>query len=292
MIGRAALFTPANIPGMINATVAVGSDSIIFDLEDSVPLEEKDAARILLREALKSLDFLKEKKVIIRVNEPTTDFFDADIAEVVPLGNYPLILPKASVASIVTADKKLKKIEGNYGLDYQVSLIPTIETPLGIESVNEILKSSGRITGVNFGAEDFTTEMGVARLFEDNQLLYARSRIAIAARAADVEAMDTPFPDIDDIEGLKKEATIARQLGFTGKMAIHPSQIDTIHGIFTPPQQEIDNALKIVKAFAEAEKVGKGAVVVDGKMVDLPVFRRAQMVLRKSGMLAWDKLND
>ncbi len=289
MIGRTALFTPANTPARINATVAIRSDSLVFDLEDSVSTEEKDAARILLREALKSLDFLQGRNILVRVNDPSSDYFIQDISEIVPLGNFPLIIPKASEANLFKAEKQLIALEAERELNYKIPLIPLIETPSGVEAVNEILKASSRINGVVFGAEDFTSAMGIPRTKDVAQLLYARSRIAIAARIADIEAMDTPFPDVDDIEGLREETRSARLLGFTGKQAIHPSQIEIIHEIFTPTLEEIENARKIVEAFTEKE--GKGVITVDGKMVDKPVFKRAQIILEKAKMFSGNSRN-
>ncbi len=289
MIGRTALFTPANTPARINATVAIRSDSLVFDLEDSVSTEEKDAARILLREALKSLDFLQGRNILVRVNDPSSDYFIQDISEIVPLGNFPLIIPKASEANLFKAEKQLIALEAERELNYKIPLIPLIETPSGVEAVNEILKASSRINGVVFGAEDFTSAMGTPRTKDVTQLLYVRSRIAIAARIADIEAMDTPFPDIDDIEGLREETRSARLLGFTGKQAIHPSQIEIIHEIFTPTLEEIENARKIVEAFTEKE--GKGVITVDGKMVDKPVFKRAQIILEKAKMSSGNSRN-
>lgn len=290
MIGRTALFTPANTPAAINATVAIKSDSLVFDLEDSISNEEKDAARILLREALKNLDFLKERSILVRVNDPSTDYFIEDISEIVPLGNFPLIIPKASEVSVIQAEKQLQALEAKIAIKYQAPLIPVIETPLGVESVHQILKASSRIIGIVFGAEDFTSAMGIPRTQDVTQLLYARSRVAIAARIAQIESLDTPFPDIDDIEGLREETSSARQLGFTGKQAIHPSQIEIIHEVFTPTAKEIEDAQKIVEAFTE--KQGKGVITVNGKMVDKPIFRRAQMILGKSKTFSGDWLND
>jgi citrate lyase subunit beta / citryl-CoA lyase len=290
MIGRSASFTPANSPSRINATVAIKSDSLVFDLEDSVSPEEKDSARILLREALKSLDFLKGRSVLIRVNDPATDLFADDINEIVPLGRFPLIIPKASETAIYEANIRLDALEAKFGLKNKTPLIALIETPQGVESVNDILKASDRIIGVLFGAEDFTSAMGIPRTKEVSQLLYARSRISIAARVADIEALDTPFPDIDDVDGLRREALSARQLGFTGKQAIHPSQISIIHEVFSPTPDEIENARKIVAAFNE--KGGTGVISVDGKMVDKPVFQRAQMLLKKSQIYVGNGAND
>jgi citrate lyase subunit beta / citryl-CoA lyase len=292
MIGRSALFTPANVPNRINSVVAIQSDSMIFDLEDSVPPDEKDAARILLREALLDLDFLRTKNVLIRVNESTTGYFDEDIEELVRLGDYQLIIPKASVKGILAAAAKLSAIESKLGLDSQTSIVPLIETPSGVEQINEILRSSKRIVAVLFGAEDFRAEMGITRSREGEELMYARSRLSVAGHAAEIEVIDTPFTDLDDLDGLKAECCLARQLGFSGKQAIHPSQIDTIHRVFSPSASEISSAMKILKATEEAGKLGKGAFVVDGKMVDEPVIKRARMVLKKATISRQGSPND
>jgi len=282
MIGRSAIFMPANIPSMINSAVVLHSDSIVFDLEDTIPLEEKDSARILLREAFKSLDFIREKNILIRVNNPSTAYFDEDIKEIVPLGDYPLVIPKVDLSNMSIVNEKLERIESEYKLNYQVPIAPLVETAFGIEYINQILKSSERIIAVFWGAEDFTADMGIARTPEGSELWYSRSKLTIAAHIAGVEVIDTPFTDIKNLAGLRKDAAVAKQLGFTGKAAIHPSQIDVINEVFSPSQEEIEYSLRVVKAFTEGKKEGKGVVLENGRMIDKPVVTRAKLILKKA----------
>jgi len=282
MIGRSAIFIPANIPSMINSAVVLHSDSIVFDLEDTIPLEEKDSARILLREAFKSLDFIREKNILIRVNNPSTAYFDEDIKEIVPLGDYPLVIPKVDLSNMSIVNEKLERIESEYKLNYQVPIAPLVETAFGVEYINQILKSSERIIAVFWGAEDFTADMGIARTPEGSELWYSRSKLTIAAHIAGVEVIDTPFTDIKNLAGLRKDAAVAKQLGFTGKAAIHPSQIDVINEVFSPSQEEIEYSLRVVKAFTEGKKEGKGVVLENGRMIDKPVVTRAKLILKKA----------
>lgn len=282
MIGRSAIFIPANIPSMINSAVVLHSDSIVFDLEDAIPLEEKDSARILLREAFKSLDFIREKNILIRVNNPSTAYFDEDIKEIVPLGDYPLVIPKVDLSNMSIVNEKLERIESEYKLNYQVPIAPLVETAFGVEYINQILKSSERIIAVFWGAEDFTADMGIARTPEGSELWYSRSKLTIAAHIAGVEVIDTPFTDIKNLAGLRKDAAVAKQLGFTGKAAIHPSQIDVINEVFSPSQEEIEYSLRVVKAFTEGKKEGKGVVLENGRMIDKPVVTRAKLILKKA----------
>jgi citrate lyase subunit beta/citryl-CoA lyase len=282
MIGRSAIFIPANIPSMINSAVVLHSDSIVFDLEDAIPLEEKDSARILLREAFKSLDFIREKNILIRVNNPSTAYFDEDIKEIVPLGDYPLVIPKVDLSNMSIVNEKLERIESEYKLNYQVPIAPLVETAFGVEYINQILKSSERIIAVFWGAEDFTADMGIARTPEGSELWYSRSKLTIAAHIAGVEVIDTPFTDIKNLAGLRKDAAVAKQLGFTGKAAIHPSQIDVINEVFSPSQEEIEYSLRVVKAFTEGKKEGKGVVLENGRMIDEPVVTRAKLILKKA----------
>ena len=282
MIGRSAIFMPANIPSMINSAVVLHSDSIVFDLEDTIPLEEKDSARILLREAFKSLDFIREKNILIRVNNPSTAYFDEDIKEIVPLGDYPLVIPKVDLSNMSIVNEKLERIESEYKLNYQVPIAPLVETAFGVEYINQILKSSERIIAVFWGAEDFTADMGIARTPEGSELWYSRSKLTIAAHIAGVEVIDTPFTDIKNLAGLRKDAAVAKQLGFTGKAAIHPSQIDVINEVFSPSQEEIEYSLRVVKAFTEGKKEGKGVVLENGRMIDEPVVTRAKLILKKA----------
>lgn len=284
MIGRSALFVPANSPSMINNCVAFDADSIIFDLEDAVLTDEKDSARILLREALKSLDFLHDKNIMVRINALSTQYWECDVEELIQVRPQAFVIPKATPAHIETIDRKITELEKQYGVQPTISLIPLIETALAVETVNEILKSSRRIIGLLFGAEDFTTDMGIKRTKDGEEIFYARAKLATVAHALGIEAIDTPFTDIEDTDNLIKDATIAKTLGMTGKAAIHPKQIKYIHEVFTPTQEEVNYAIKVLSADKKAREKGMGAFSLDGKMVDPPIILRAKHILKRAGI--------
>ena len=159
-----------------------------------------------------------------------------------------------------------------------------IETAVGVENAFFIANISNRIDAITIGGQDLTADMGVAKTKEGDELLYARMRIVMAAKAASIDVLDTVYADINDLEGLKEETIMVKRLGFTGKAAIHPNQIGVINSVFLPLDEEVEEAVRIVKASRIAEKRGKGVVVVDGKMVDVPVVRRAERILMLAGV--------
>ncbi len=282
---RTMLFMPGNNPAMVQDAAILGSDSIILDLEDAVSLTEKDSARILVREAIKTVDY-SEVEVVVRINPLTTEFAIEDIDVISRVKPDALMIPKATEEELQEVSRRLDLIEAEEGFENKsVKLIPIVETAYGVENVYNIIKASDRVTAVLLGAEDLTSDLGIKRTKEGNEILFARNRVAVACRAMRVDSIDTPFTDTNDFEGLKKDIILAKSLGMTGKASINPRQIDTIHSIYAPTEAEIIHAQRVLDAMEQAEADGKGVFSLDGKMVDAPIINRAKTTVALSRQL-------
>lgn len=275
MLGTVALFVPASSPAMINSSAILDADSLIFDLEDAVALSEKDSARELLREALKSLRF-GGKTTIVRINSLTTDFWEKDLEYMKDTPLDAIMIPKAGPREVKTVSKILDKYNS------KIAIVPLIETASAVENISTILESSPRVKGILFGAEDYTADMGIKRTKEGEEIYFARARLANAIHAFGVEGLDTPFTDINDMEGLKSDTLKGKSLGYTGKAAINPRQIDIIRQVYAPSEEEIYYALKVIKALKNSS--GKGVFAIDGKMIDAPIIARAKNTLKRAGI--------
>jgi len=275
------LFVPGISPGMIQNAGILGADSIIFDLEDSVPYDEKDAARILVRNALQSLDYGSCERMI-RIN--STDYTDwqLDIRESIKSMPDAYVIPKTENETMILEVERV--IDESDRDTTFIDIIPLIENARGVECCDKILNSSSRIRTVLFGAEDYATDIGATRTKEGIEIAYARSRIVNAAAAAGIEAIDTPFVDVEDIDGLKKDSITARNMGFKGKALISPKHCMIVKNVFTPSPEEVENALRIIAATKQAKQQGKGAIRVDGKMIDAPIVKRALDILKKANI--------
>lgn len=273
---RSMLFMPGNNPGMLQDAAILGADAIILDLEDAVSLTEKDSARILVGNAIQYLDY-SQVEVVVRVNPLDTEFGSADVNMIARVKPDTLLIPKADAEEIKLVDRMLAKIEEeeNYPLG-SIKLIALIETAWGLETIYDVIKASRRMTGVLLGGEDLTSDLGIKRTKEGDEIFYARNKVATVCRALKVDAIDTPFTDTNDYEGLAKDTAKAKSLGLTGKSAINPRQIETIHAVFAPTEEEMTHALRVLAAMNEAAKEGKGVFSLDGKMVDAPVINRAR----------------
>jgi citrate lyase subunit beta/citryl-CoA lyase len=280
---RSRLYAPGNNPRLLVGIELHGADCVLLDLEDSVPPAEKAAARILVKHLLGAIDFPNE--VWVRINSLDLGGRE-DVAEVVRGRPHGVALPKAESKDDVTAlSKELAKAERAVGAPLGSTwIMPILETAKGILHAEDIAAADPRVAVVAFGAEDFTRDVGARRTSES--LLFARSMIVAAAKAAGVQASDTVYADVEDEAGLAAEAHLARALGFDGKGAIHPGQIPALHAAFTPSEGEMDEARKIVAAAEEAEARGIGAIAVGGKMIDRPVLERARRALRLADRLA------
>lgn len=272
---RTMLFMPGNNPGMLQNAPILGADSVILDLEDAVSLTEKDSARILVREAIKFIDY-SQVELVVRVNPLDTEYGPKDIDIIGRVKPDSLMIPKATEEQLKEIEKMLDKIESDE--DFKpgsIKLIPIVETAYGLENVYNIINSSKRVVAVLLGGEDLTSDFGIKRTKEGEEIFYARNRVSTACRAARIDAIDTPFTDTNDYEGLAMDSLKAKSLGFTGKAAINPRQIDTIHSVLAPTEQEISHALRILQARDDAKEKGLGVFSLDGKMVDAPIINRA-----------------
>ncbi|MBU3217314.1 CoA ester lyase [Clostridium estertheticum] len=282
---RTMLFMPGNNSGMLQNAGILGADSIILDLEDAVSLTEKDSARILVKEAIKNVDY-NNVEVVVRVNPFTTEYSQKDIDVIARVKPDALMIPKATEEELVAIDEILTKIEIQEDFSNgSIKLIPIVETAYGVENVYNIIKSSKRVVAVLLGGEDLTSDLGIKRTKEGEEIFYARNRVAIACKAMKIDSIDTPFTDTNDFEGLAKDTVRAKSLGLTGKAAINPRQIDLIHSVFAPTQEEIKHAKRVLAAMIEAEKDGKGVFSLDGKMVDAPVINRAKNTVELAKLL-------
>ncbi len=275
------LFIPGNNPKMLSSADFLGSDSILIDLEDAVAPSEKDAARILTRNAIKALCY--SKTVGVRINSTGTEHWQRDLSEMLPLGIDYIVLPKVECAEdILSVDRFISEYYSLHECKKEIWIMALLETALGTENAFSIAKASPRIKALFLGAEDLTGDLCAKRTAEGKEILYARSRIVCAARAAGIEVFDTPFTDINDEKALESDANLARQLGFSGKAAIHPCQIEVINSIFSPTEEEIAYAGEVLAIYEEAVKNGLGAVALHGKMIDAPILERAKRVLAQA----------
>jgi citrate lyase subunit beta/citryl-CoA lyase len=277
---RTMLYVPGNNAGMIRDAGIYRSDCIMFDLEDSVSVYEKDSARFLVFQALTSLEY-PGKELVVRINDPHSRIGRDDIEAMVRIGKVIIRLPKTESARdvldcedlIAGAEKKYGRLAGSTGM------MAAIESAAGVLNAKEIALSSKRLTGIALGAEDYVTDLRTSRSPEGIELLFGRSMVLLAARTAGIDAIDTVYSDVNNEEGLRKETALIRQLGFDGKSVINPRQIKIVHEIFTPSEKEIKNALAVIGAIREANTRGSGVIALNGKMIDKPVVTRAERVL-------------
>ena len=277
---RSLLFIPGNRPNMIQNGEVLPADALIFDLEDSVPAGDKDAARDLVAGALRALDF-GSRECVVRINDLDTKEAKTDLDAMVRAGIHTIMVPKVRGAETIRSIASLlSEAEGAHGRqEGSTALIALLETAWGIENAMEVALASARVTGLALGGEDLSADLGCPRTKEGWEIFYSRARLVMAAKAAGIDALDTPFTDVHDFEGCERDALFARGLGFTGKLCISPFHLKAIHQAFAPSQEEIDRAAEVVRAMREGEKAGKGAVSLRGKMIDLPVVRQAERVL-------------
>ena len=287
---RSMLFLPGNTPNMLINGNCLGSDAIIFDLEDAVSPAEKDAARILVRNTLRYMDF-RGCETIVRINSIDTPYWQKDLDTVLPQKPNLILLPKTSCAAdILAADAYMTALEEKLGLPNDtVGLMPLIETAMGVENAFSIATASKRVKALFLGAEDLTADLQCKRTKESREIEYARTRLVVAARAAGVDVYDTPFTDVNDDEGIWTDARVAKALGFTGKASISPRHVDVINQVFSPTQKEIDYAYEVMDAIALAKQQGKGAIALHGKMVDAPIVARAERTIAMAKALGLDR---
>ncbi|MDY6382091.1 MAG: citrate (pro-3S)-lyase subunit beta [Synergistales bacterium] len=273
---RTMMFVPGNNPAMMSDAFIYGPDSIMLDLEDSVTMAEKDAARLLVHNALKTIDY-GNTEMVVRVNPLNTPYGKKDVEAVVKAGVDVIRMPKTETAEEVQElEAEIEKVEKELGCLGRTQIMAAIESTKGIINAYAIATASKRMMGIALGAEDYCANLKTQRTPSGDELLLARETIVVAARAAGIYALDTVYSNLNDMETFRKEVELIKRLGFDGKSIINPRQIEIINEVFTPTEKEIEKAKTIVAAIKEAAAKGSGVIAVNGKMVDKPVVTRAE----------------
>ena len=273
------MFVPGNNPGMMQDAHIYGPDSIMLDLEDSVTMAEKDAARLLVYHALKTIDY-GDTEMVVRINPLSTPYGKKDVEAVVKAGADVIRMPKTETADEVRElEAEIEKVEAELGCVGRTRIMAAIESALGIVNAYAIATASRRMMGIALGAEDYTANLKTPRSKSGAELLLARETIVVAARAAGIACFDTVFSNLDDMETFRAEVELIKTLGFDGKSIINPRQIEIVNEIYAPTQKDIEKALRIVAAIKEAQAKGSGVIAVNGKMVDRPVVIRAERII-------------
>lgn len=276
---RTMMFVPGANPAMLRDAPLYGADSIMFDLEDAVSLKEKDTARMLVHQALKTVDY-RSVETVVRINALEAGG-DQDIEAVVVAGVDVARLPKTERAEDITqVAEVITAVEEKYGIEIgRTKMMAAVESAEGVMNAREIAQASDRLIGIALGAEDYVTNMKTKRHPDGQELFFARNMILHAARIAGIAAIDTVYSDVENSEGFQDEVRLIKQLGFDGKSVINPRQIPLVNEIYQPTEKEIQNAKEVIWGIREAEAKGSGVISVNGKMVDKPIVERAQRVI-------------
>ncbi|VTS23189.1 citrate (pro-3S)-lyase subunit beta [Streptococcus pseudoporcinus] len=276
---RTMMFVPGANAAMLRDAPLYGADSIMFDLEDSVSLKEKDTSRALVHFALKTFDY-SSVETVVRVNALDT-VGALDIEAVVIAGVNVVRLPKTETAQdIIDVEAVIERVERENGIVVgRTKMMAAIESAEGVLNAREIAKASDRLIGIALGAEDYVTNMKTRRHPDGQELFFARSMILHAARAAGIAAIDTVYSDVNNTEGFQNEVRMIKQLGFDGKSVINPRQIPLVNEVYAPTEKEIQDAKEVIWAIREAESKGSGVISLKGKMVDKPIVERAERVI-------------
>ena len=287
---RSALFVPGNRPDRVDKAVATAADHVIIDLEDAVAVSQKKEARTLVRDKIIAH---QNRGVLVRINGLETDFFKGDLEAILVKELGGIVLPKTeNKLQVGEIHRLLTDLENKRGLQAEsTAVILLIESALGVQNIFEISSTATELKReflIALGAADYALDMGIEITKDGTELIYPRSRIAVACRAAGMPApLDTPFMiDLKDIDALKDDAGRAKQMGFQGKLCIHPNQIEPCHAIFTPTGEQLDFARRVVDAFEAEEARGVAAIEVDGKFVDYAIVKRSRRILRMASRIA------
>ena len=284
---RSVIFVPGNRPNMLERALGFNTDVILVDLEDSVPPAEKARARALAQEWVPKLA-RKGRRVMVRVNSLDTGLTQEDLSAVVGSGLDGISIGKVESAwDIRETDRIITALEPAAGLGPgRIKVVPWIENARAVIAAPQIATVSHRVVAIAFGAEDYANDMGVQRTDAGEEVYFPRAMVPVAARASRVASLDSPFVRFRDPEGLRRDAEMSRRLGYTGKLAIHPDQLEIINEIFSPSIEEVDYARQVVEAWRRAEAEGRGSVDLNGRMVDVPVLKRAQNLLDLADAIA------
>jgi citrate lyase subunit beta/citryl-CoA lyase len=285
------MFVPGNNPGMLQNAGIYGADTVIFDVEDSVALTEKDAARHLVHNAIKYLKYPCE--VAVRINHIETPFGLDDLKTILPARPDLIRLPKAETAAdIRTVDAIISEAEQQCGFEAgSIKMMAAIETARGILNAYDICTASPRMVAIAIGGEDFVADLRTTRTADGKELFAARSQLVLAARAAGINVIDSVFANVNDEDGFIAETQRIKDMGFDGKSVINPRQIKLVHKIFSPSDKEIDKARRVLAAYEEALAKKSGVIALDGKMIDTPIVARAQRTLAYAAALGIKEVN-
>jgi len=277
---RSRLYVPGSEPKYFINAALHGADAVILDLEDSVHRSEKDAARLLVRNALRGVDFLQCERMV-RINQLPLGL--EDLEEIVPESPDLILIPKVeSPGQVIEVSQKIAEVKANYGVTRPIWLMPILESALGIEKAYEVATASGEIAALTIGLEDYTADLGVVKTPTGAESLFARQRMVNAAHAAGVQAIDSVFGNVGDMDSLRAWALNSCAIGFEGMGCVHPLQIAVIHQAFAPTPAEIEKAQQIVAAYHEAQQRGLGVVSLGSKMIDPPVVQRALKLMARA----------
>lgn len=285
-VRRSVLFMPGDSLRKIEKAATLPADSVIMDLEDGVAFNRKTEARATIVEALRTLDFGGRER-LVRINPVGSGLEMADLDAAAAGRPDGLVLPKVeSAAQVQRISQALASAEDAQGWPRgAVRLLVIVETALGVMNVREIAAADDRVDALMFGAEDLAGDIGATRTAEGWEVFYARSAVVTAAAAYRRQAIDTVFVDLNDEDGLRRECQRAMQMGYSGKMAIHPRQVEIINAAFTPSAEAMAQARRLIAAYAEHQAAGTGAFAYEGKMVDMPMIRAAEQVLARAAGL-------
>jgi len=273
-MNRSYLFVPSSNASMILSSMILETDAIIFDCEDGVAYNQKEAARSLLKHSLDNLDFFN-KDIYVRVNASNSPFFNEDVLLCQHPKVHGIVLPKADLTSLQALNQVCQPMK---------SIILLIESALGIIQLPELCQHSPHIVGLFLGGEDLSADLGVERTKESHEIDLARKQLVLHAKAFNLVAIDTPYVDIENHQGLYEEVKYAASLGFDAKVAINPRQVEIIHRAFKIDPKKREEALAIVNAFETNKAQGIGVFNFNGKMIDEPVYRKAKQIVIKADM--------
>jgi citrate lyase subunit beta/citryl-CoA lyase len=281
---RTSLYVSGSSPVNMIQGVFYNQDCIVYDMEDSVPVLDKDAARLLIYNAIRCSNHQQDKYVLIRINGIYSEFFNEDIEAAVRACPDGLRIPKVeSAQEVQMISGKVAEIERQIGLKVgTIDLWCNIESYLGVLNASDIANADPRVVALALGAEDFTVSMKARRTKQGLEIFYARNAVLLACRSAGIAAVDAVFSDINDVDGLLEDATLIRNLGFDGKTVVHPRQIDIVNSVFIPSEKEINYAKRVLAAVEEGKRQNKGAVTLDGSMIDKPIEIRALTTLEQA----------
>lgn len=278
---RTMLFMPGNNPGMLVSADNLEADAIIYDLEDAVSTSQKDAARDLVANALRTLSY-KNSVVTVRINPTDSPYWKDDIRAIIPAGPDGLVIPKSNKDTAKEVFDFIDEFTKENNIENNLKYYMLVESARGILELEDIVKQSDRIEGLLLGAEDYSVDMQVKRTEGSEEIAFARYRIVTVAKAYGLNAIDTPYTNIDNMEGLRKDTKFVKTIGFNGRLIVGPRQVFAVNEMFSPTQAEIEDAKVIVSQAEEAERKGLGVFSFRGKMVDKPIITRSENLLKSA----------